>query len=38
MHVFKKIVGDAGNRNVMNIELIPFNEEEKKIEWSFELG
>lgn len=37
IHVVKEIVGDAGNRDIVNVEFVPFNEKEQQIEGAFEL-
>lgn len=37
MDEIQKIVRDAGDRYIVDIQLIPFNEEEQKVERTFEL-
>src|SRR5690606_28653474 len=37
VNVVEEIVRDARDRNIVNIQLIPFNEEEEKVERTLEL-
>ena len=37
MDVCKEIVCDIGDGNIVHIDLVSLNEEEQKIEWTFEL-
>jgi hypothetical protein len=38
MDVTKEFVGDLSDRYIVNIQLVPLNEEEQKVERAFELG
>jgi hypothetical protein len=37
MNIIKEIFGDLGNRDIIYIELVPLNEEQKKVERALEL-
>jgi hypothetical protein len=38
MQIAQKIIGDLGNRNVVNVQFIAFYEEQQQIEWPFKNG
>jgi hypothetical protein len=38
MDIFQEVLYDAVNRNIINIQFIPLDEEEQEIEGAFELG
>ena len=38
MDIIQEVIGNLGDRNVINIQFIPLDEEEHQVEWSFEQG
>jgi hypothetical protein len=38
MNIIQEIIGNAGNRNVINIQFVPFDKEKQQIEGAFKLG
>lgn len=37
MQITQKVVGNLCDRNILNIQLIPFNKKEEQIKWTLKL-
>ena len=38
MDIGKEIIGDIGDRNIINIQFVPLDKKQQKVERAFELG
>ena len=38
MDIGQKIIDDLSDRNIINIQFIPLNEEKEEVKWTFKLG